>query len=497
MAESEAEIKRTIWANKIVAYLILALLAFVSFGFGGSSAMDVYLMLAFILTLAIFTFSEGPFDKDGFKNLVIFAIPVLFVAIFGSFSRFWLPEGQNLISSDIITMFGVGSFLVMGYAARINKNIKTSYIMASILGGLALLVLVSTFYGLIRYGFFYITKYANMVYFYEGEYFTVSSEMKLVVGFKFLEVSLKYGSIYALILAASLLVLLFLDPKKNKILFYVILSEGAVGLLSLLALGNFKVMLYLLPAVGLALLLKFLKLRKETSLAGKIVGWSILGLFSVLLLVVFINAGSGSNMFASNRVLNKLFNNGVLLQPINEIIEMVFNNGSSGTHDIMGIFFGSSLSDKSYWNGITGVLSLSEINNKAFEFVMLYEGGILAFLGLCVFFLFVIWSYRKWIRDAEGVTAYKAFVGIFLLTFLFYMSFSTDIGPYIHVKEYISPFRRNGLFYVALFLAGNSFTPFWRVKAGKTPQEVAPVKSSNRESLSNAGKDGKSDVIDL
>ena len=262
--EETKESKRVAYANRVVAYLILILLSLVAFGFGGSSFMNILLMFGFIFALAIFTFTTEKIDKEKVKDLVYYAIPLIIVGVFGSISNFWLSYYGSNPSGDIISMFGVLGFFVLGYGIHKCKDINIDWILYAILGAMALLVFISTIYSLSRYGFFYITKYAGESYFYEGYNYIVSAETKWLVGFEFVEMNLKYASVYAFILAASLLGLLFIDAKKQPILFWVILGEGLVGLLSFVALGNFKPLIYLIPVVLLALGMKFIK-RTEKS----------------------------------------------------------------------------------------------------------------------------------------------------------------------------------------------------------------------------------------
>ena len=490
--EDTKEKKRAVEANRIIGYLILALLSLVAFGLGGSTYMNIFLMFGFIFSLAIFTFSTDKIDKAKATDLLKYAIPLIVVGIFGSLSNFWITYPGNSISGDFISLFGVLSFFVLGYGIKKCKDIKIEWVIFAILGGLALLVLISTIYGLSRYGFFYLTKYANNTYFYDGVYYSIGSEMKLLDGFKFSEVTIRYGSVYAFMLAASLLTLLFIDLKKNPIMFWVILGEGLIGLLSFVALGNFKPLVYLIPVIILALCIRFIKFNPKFDKKEAITGWVFFGIFAILLLIVFINAIGGVNYFKNIRFIRTLFNNQFLLLPINQIINATFVDSATNALKPLSILFGMNSAAHTSWGSSSNPVQLNSINPNAMEFIMLYEGGILAFLGLCAFFLFVLWGIRKWLREADGVTAVKAFVAIFMFAWVVYMSFNSSVFPYIREKAaYVSPFRRNGLFYLFIFFAGYSATPFWKKK------EAGAIQGEHAAKHQEAAKEGSSNEISL
>lgn len=488
----EKEAKRLITANKVVAYLILVLLSLVAFGFGGSSYMSVYLMFGVILALAVFTFSTEKIDKAAMKKLLYFAIPLIVVAIFGSISNFWLSYGVSSISGDLISMFGVVGFFLLGYAINKCKDIKISYVLFAILGGIALLVLISTIYALARYGFFYIAKYPNSTYFYDGAYYEVAKEIPLISGFSFKKTTVNYATVYPFVLASSLLGLLFISPKKQRLLFYVILGEGAIGLLSMLVLGNFKPLLFLIPVIILALLLRFVKLNPKNERANSITGWILLGIFSVLLLILIINA-IGGNFFKGNKILNKIFNNSFLTEKISMVINMTSVNSSTGAFNLVTFLFGAKSDALTAWSSSANAVGLITINPTAIEFIMFYEGGFIAFAGLLAFMLFVIWSFRRWLREEETISGEKAIIICFVFAWIVYMSFKSSVFPYIYShNEYVSPFRRNGLFYIVLLLIGYSYRPLWVKKAATEPSVTAAPKAAPK-----ASKGGNDNEISL
>jgi len=486
--EDIKEAKRTKEANKIIAYLILVLLSLVAFGFGGASYMNVYLMFGFIFSLAIFTFSTEKIDKEKTKELFFFALPLIVFALFSSLSNFWFSYAGNSLSGDLISFFGILSFFLLGYGIHRCRDIKLTWVLYAILGAIALLVLVSTICSLNRYGFFYLIKYSGNTYFYDGVYYSIDKEMELISGFSSLKVTLDYGNVYPFVLCASLLGLLFINPKKQHPLFFVILAEGSIGLLSFILLGDFRPLLYLIPVAVLAGLLRFVKFNPTASKVNTIIGWSSLGVFSLLLLVVFVNA-IGGNYFSNIPLLNKIFNNSLLLNKINQIINLTAIDYASKSFDFLSFLFGASSSAVTAWNGASNPANLLSINPIVMEFIALYEGGIFAFLGLCVFMLFVIWGLRSLIAQKGQVSGEMAVIILFMFAWVVFVSFNSSVFPFIREETtYVSPFRRNGLFYIVLFFAGCCFKPFWKkdpvLAEGRLGPAVNVAKEEQRDEIS-------------
>jgi hypothetical protein len=481
--KDSAKAKGQIQWNRIFAYLILLLLSLVAFGFGGSSFMNVYLMIGFLFALSIFVFSDRKIDKAKAHELLGFCIPLIVVAVFGSVSYFWLSYSGNSVSGDLISMFGVISFFALGYGIYRCKDIKISYVIFAILGGMALMVLISTVYSLSRYGFFYVTKYAGDTYFYDGVYYGIATETQILQGFSFARVTLNYASVYPFVLAATLFALLYISPKRNPLLFCLVLIEGSIGLLTFVLLGNFKPLPFLIPVAIVALWIKFVKYNPNHEKANRIVGWSVFGLFAALLLIMFVNAIGGTNFFANSVFLNKIFNNGRLTMKINQIINLMANDYSTGSFSLVTFLFGASSAGKTAWGTLySNPVGLVSIGPNMIEFIMLYEGGFLAFAGLCAFMLFMIWAIRRWLHEDASVSGEKAIIVLFLLAWIVYMSFRSSVFPYVFsTNEYVSPFRRNGLFYLSLLFCGYAYRPIWNRAKAVGIATVRPVKQNKKE----------------
>jgi hypothetical protein len=477
--------KKTISTGKIIAYLTFVFLFFVAFSFGGSKFVSVYSMLGFIFAVGVLSLRNEKPQKAEMLHLLYYGIPLIIFAILDSFSRFWTSLGASA-ASDLINLFGLLSAFAFGYGVRGNKEVKLKWILVSILAGLALLVLISTIYSLSRYGFFYIETLKGKIYFFQGETFAYAHEMKMLIGFNFETVTLAYGSIFAYILAASLCALLFIDPKKEKVLFFVVLGCGLVGLFSLVSFPATKAILLLVVPLVLACLLRLLPLQKLPSKGEKATFFSLLAIVGVYFFVVFVNAVNSPSILETNKIVGKIFNNGAYLRPINEIINAVLTKPFAG-FNAAGFFFGLQTSVDGqaleYSTFMGDVLYLPSFGNRVFEFAALYEGGFFAFLGLCVFLAFSIASVRKFLYFDGPINGEKGLLALLLVAILVYLSFESSVFPYVYsTTSYVSPFRKSSVVLIALFLLGYAYTPIF----GKETI-VAPA-ADPKEVLNNEAK---------
>jgi hypothetical protein len=471
--------KKAISTGKIISYITFVFLFLVAFAFGGSKFVSIYSMLGFIFAVGVLSLRTERLQKDELIRLLCYGIPLIIFAILDSFSRFWVSLSASA-ASDLINLFGLISAFVFGFGIKGNKEVKLKWILVSILSGFALLVLLSTIYSVSRYGLFYVQTLQNKVYFYQGQTFAYSSEMKLLLGFNFETVTVAYGSIFAYVLASSLCALLFIDPKKEKFLFFTVLACGFIGLLSLLALPAIKAVILLVVPLVVACLLRLLPLQKTPTSKEKIIFFTLIGLMGVYFAVVFFNGINNPEILKTNKGLAKIFDNGAYLRPINEIINAVLTKPFSGFNSA-GFFFGLQTSvngEALEYSTFMGTATyLPAFNNRVFEFAALYEGGFFAFLALCVFLVFALISVRKYLFSEGQLTGEKGLVALILLAILVYLSFESSVFPYIYSNtNYVSPFRKNAIMLIALFLLGYSYTPIFgqaKVEAPVESKEVA------------------------
>ena len=441
--------------DKIISFVIMGLLFLASFSFGGTNYGYLMNALAFIVAVISYAFLDIKFSKDEQKSLLIYAIPLIIYAIFGSFSQFWLNSGFSSISMSLINAMGILSFFALGILSKKIEGFKISYVIFSILCGLALIVMINTIISLSEYGFFYMARYANYERFYDGIAYTIGDEAKILNGFSAAFVSASYSYKPALLLSMALPALLFMSPKENKQNFIITAVFGGVGLLSLLLVFYKSYLLLFLFLVVIAILFRFLPHKEEAPKWEKIVGIVILSLGALYILLILINGIFEISAFNSG-FLGKIFNNRFIL-PINQMLQgMFYQKGNSFL--FLGIF-GMSSSAEGYWNGssfTSGILG----NNIMFEFSALSEGGIFAFASLLALLVVVIIAARKFLFSNKENMPEKIIIAMMLLAFFFSSSIFNDVEPLkSQSTTYVSPLYQNLLFSLMIYFFGYIYMP--------------------------------------
>jgi hypothetical protein len=444
--------------DRILSYVVLVFLALVSFSFGGNDWTYLYQAIAFVLAVAFYAVIPVNKDKAEGKRLLYYSIPLIVFAVFCSFSKFWLTGNFASFSSALINLMGILAFYAVGLMCRHLKSLALEKVVLAVLFGLALLVLISSIATLADYGFFYAVRYAKDVRFYDGRYIALADDYSLLYGFKILSVSLKYSMQFAFILTISLLSLLFISPKKNKLLFIGVAVAGGIGFLAMLFVPYVFGFKLAIPFVVFALLLRFVKFPQTTPKWEKIVGYVALALGSLFLLIMFINGVRGGIAVLTSGFLGKIFNNRLLVAA-NESVAVAFHKVGGG-FDITGLF-GIGFNQIGEWLG-TSVNESFFVDNRVFEFAALYEGGILGFLGLFVMLVFAIMGFRKYIHPDEALDGGKILVLLLVASYVLYASLSTDSTPLNENPSlYVSPLARNGMILLLVFFLGYAYTPIF------------------------------------
>lgn len=463
--------------DKTLALVVLIFMGLVSFGLGGPNYSYILEALGFIAAIAILAFTNIKKDESEKKKLLFYGIPLIIFAIFGSFSKYWLQGSWSNFSLCLINAIGILAFFFVGYLSKDIKYLSLRNLLFPILIGLALLVFIASLYQLINYGFFYSVRYAGKVRYYDGTAVTVSNEYAALWGFSIISVSLQYGLQYAFILAASLISLLFVSYKEDKALFLTIAICGGLGLLALILVPYKLGLLLLIPLLVLGLLLKFVKFPQKTPRWEVILSWCVLGVGVVFLGLVFVNGINQISAF-NQGALGKIFNNGRYMVAVNEIIQLVMTKtvstgGSTFRQLNLAGLFGVSYYAEGEWLGAkTNINSLAQ--NHIFEFSVLYEGGLLAFLALCVALVFAIISLRKFIHSDEKISGAKMAVVLLLAAWFWFESTACDVSPYSYLdanQYYVYPTFNNAFFMIVMLLLGASYTPIFGLKAKKLEDE--------------------------
>lgn len=472
----EEEKKETSFIDRydtVIAFLGIEFAALICFGIGGATGLSILRLVGFILCFAFIPFIMANHEKKQLIGYGIGLIPLALLIILLSLSRFWFAAYGGFSLSALLTnisvMLGFFGTFIIGYGIKQIKSLKFEYILLGILGALALFVLLTSGYTLIRYGAFYASKYKNMVYYFDGVVFSVDREMKTLNGFAFEEASLRFSMVSAFVLASILPATLYFSPKKDKLKFYFALGFGLFGLLAILLIPYLTALLLLIPIYIYGIVRKFIKIKNDK--IKLIIGISTLGVF-VLLVILFIFGCLKDGSF-----LEKLPIIGKRLQAedgffvrVKNAIRIAFLN-RDGSINFLNVLFGASINS----NGLFANnfdYSLSDSLTGLFELSILVQNGFLAFALLIAAIAFaIIWINRFLNKDKEKMG--ERIVPVLLLFGLFlYMSILNDEVPFVHEEGLFNPFTRGNVIMFMFFLLGLIFEGKEKVIPASRYEEV-------------------------
>lgn len=432
--------------DALLIFLILEALALLSFGLADANIIFRY--LGFVIALALIPFGVLFVKKKEALSLLIFVTPLIIIALLTAFSRFSISTLNYGLLDNFSVLLGTLAFVSLGFLSRKIKKFKIEHALLTIGAAIALAVLISLLYSLYRYGPFHSAIYKNLVYYYDGRLYVVSKETKWLLGFEMTETLINYVNFYGALLVTALPGLLFISPRKELKKFLLTLGIGVVGLLSIVLVPNVMALLMLIPVLLFALYQKFVKEEIRTQKLINILfiaGFAVVG---ILLIIVFLNNLEISfiqNLLQNNHFLDRLFNTNRIMRPINDVLKAGFSS--------QGLFgFPLTLVD--------GLMA----KTGAFEFEIMKEGGLFAFLALLVFLVFIIISTTRYLRKSKDDQFIKVIVVSALLVVFVYGSFLWTSFPLVYDSGVYVSFYRSNIYLIALFLIGYSFYPMWDLK---------------------------------
>lgn len=426
--------------DSLIVFLVIECLALTAFSLADANIIFRY--LGFLISFALIPFALMFTSKREWISLGLFAIPLVVIAFLTGLSTFTISMGFGLID-NLSVVLGTLAFFFLGFAVRRVKRFNIEIALLTIGAAMALLVLLGLAYSLYRYGPFHASLYEGLVYYYDGRLFVVSEETKWLLGFSFVEISTNYVSLFGAMLSTALAALLYISPAKEPRKFAIVAAIGLVGLLSIISIPNLEALILLVPVLLFAIGYRFVKAREKVGIVLQYVFFAVLGIAGIALLIVLLNAAGVSflsNAIAGNTFLNRLFNTNRIMAPINEVLKPMFSSGG---------LFGFPLT---YLDGLVA-------NTGAFEFEIVKEGGLLAFLALLVFMLLTIFSLARYSAKSPD----KGHVKIVILSLLFAVflngSFLWDTFPLIYEDDFYFSFFRSAPYLITLFLIGYAYYP--------------------------------------
>lgn len=458
MSENKSDLSRY---DTILSFLCLEVLALVCFGFAGLTGLTILKTVGFCLSLFLIPFAANSMQGESLnrKGKILFGI-VAGLALLSSFSYFWVKmyEGNafNMFIQNFMVLIGLVGFFLLGYGIKGLKVIKNKYVMYSFLGGLALLTFITLVYSLIRYGFFYSALYKNKVYYFDGVVFRIFDEGKYLDGFSFVEASLYFTKISSFILASSLLALPVAIKHKDKQEIIAISIFGGLGLIDI-AIVPFKwglIMVGVVYFIGAILyLIRYFALKENSRIATiKVVNVLYIVFVALVSLFIFILLLDGALGFEKGfmdklPLIGKYFKQGSPLGKIREAISSILF--SKDEADIRRINF------HSFMTTLFGSDNVISLDLRVFEFTILFQNGLLAFIAIFVIaFIYLKMGLNK-IMDKE-VSASELSLWFSLMGLFIYLSLMNAELPFRHLSEVDNVFSPRNSNFVALTRSNTS-----------------------------------------
>ena len=476
--------------GKPVSFLLLEILAIISFSLGSSFAFFAILSALILILIIIVTFKEIKFD--GISSFAFFLFPIFIFGLISILSYFKYDPYNVMYESPLAFLIPIGltCFAATGYFINLTGSFKIRYALIVIYSGIALLTLINLFVTMIQFVPFYTLIYRDSYYYYNGSpsSSSVGNMAYFLMNFSMVEVSLTYFSYYPLILLTAFLPLGFISFKENKKLFVTYLAFGCLGILTLLLTINKMTLLILFGvAIIIGVIALYTKFKFNTK-PLKIVGIVFGGLFVLGLLFIILNAQEGvagpslrigwiRSLTTSNSFLNRLFNSNGIINAYNSILDGLFLRISNESGSIMAKLFGFPINGGyvDYFGAMTWRLT----DSQSFFFDTFFTSGLFGVLLLTITIVVGIRMMFKYYVNSKDTQADKVMIMGFILVSLAVAFVRFDATPFIFDKTII-PFYMNNIFAIDLFLFGYCF---FNSKKAKEKEEVVEIKEENNNEV--------------
>lgn len=446
---------------KAVGFLLLEVLAFISFGLGHSFVFYAILSLVMVALIVLVSFRQ--IKTDGLMNLAIFLFPLLIYGVLSALSFFALEETSFIFYKSPLLIFvplGLASFAACGYLAANIESFDLKKALLVIYGALAIYVLINFIATMVQFGPLYTVRYKGYSLYYNGKPSpTIDTMAYGLIGFQFAEVSIEYYSLFPSVLLSSVLAIPFVKIKEEKKTFIAYCAFAVLSLLAIfLAITRITAISTVLVILALIVIfiLKAVKLNKKVvkyvfitlgALAG--IGFVMFALNSQYLYGMDIQAdgiksfiSKFRNFIAGNSLFNRLFNTNALSQRYIGLLD-----GSFYTSKAFGWVF-----QEAGWYPELGIeikYAIESSNSWLFDNIL--TSGI---FGAIFFIVLLVIGYKaivKFMANEEELDYTKILVAGFVTAFFMYSLINFDMTPFIFHSD-IHPIYLSGLFMICVFL---------------------------------------------
>ena len=449
--------------GKAVSFLLLEILAVLSFSLGNSFIFFAILSIVILALIILVTFRQ--IKSDGITTIGIFLFPLLIFGVLSALSYFRYDPYFALGNSPALFLIPLAfiCFAGSGYFINLTGRFKIHHALIVIYSAIALLTFINLLVTMIQFVPFYTLKYSNYYYYYDGapSPAPIGQMAYFLMGFSMTEVSLSYFSFYPMILLTAFLPLGHMSFKENKKQYLLFLGFGILGLLTLIITINKITLLVLFGVAVLIGLIAFFDKFDVNKKPLKIVALVFACLAALGFIFLVLNAQDGvgvdmrigfiRNLTTGNPLLNRLFNANRFFSAYDSILDGLFTrttiDGSSVYLKMLGFPIHGDYVDA------FGAMTWKLTDSNSFLFDSFFESGVFGTLFLIIVLVLGIRRLIKYYNLSEDQKQDKVMILGFVLISLAYALVNYDATPMIFSST-TYPFYMNNIFLIDLFLFG-------------------------------------------
>ena len=464
--------------GKAVSFLLLEILAVISFSLGSSFLFFAILSIVILVLIVLVAFRQ--IKSDGLASIGIFIFPIVVFGLLSALSYFKYDPYFILSESPVLYIVPIAfaCFAASGYLINLTGSFKIHHALIVIYSAVALLTFINILVTMIQFVPFYTLLYSNYYYYYNGapSPSPIGDMGYFLMGFTMTEVSLSYFTFYPMILLTAFLPLGHMKFKEEKRLYILYLVFGCLGLLTIILTIN---RLTLLVLFGVALLIgliaifdKFNINKKPLKIASIIVG----SLLVLGFLFVLLNAQDSvgykmridfiRNITTSVPLFDRLFNSNRFFSAYDSILDGLFATsvyeGSTVTLKLFGFPINGG------WVDLFGAMTWKLTDSHSFLFDSFFTSGLFGVIFLVLFLILGIRRVIRYYNESDDDKKDKVMILGFIIISLAYALVNYDATPMIFEKTII-PFYLNNIFFIDLFLFGYCYFKSEKKKATNEP----------------------------
>lgn len=333
-----------------------------------------------------------------------FCLLVVLTLGYSLFMTLFTKGTQNGIADQIAIPIAAVACICVGVGLSFQKQTKDNFLYA-LYGGLILLGVISLFYTLYSFGFFYILKHTDSSLVHDAEMF---------VGIEFALVDIRYFGYYFCLLSSGCAALWFGHTEKGN-LKLVILIGGILGLVGVLTLPYWVGLI--LAICGLVVSLGICYFPKKKKI--RIIIYSLLGavfLIGICLVIMKRNHIPRVKLFFD--ILKSCFH---------------YPLGGQPTFEEYGV-----------------------VNSYNIFMDALAIGGIIPFISLLALFGYTIYLTIQYYRHSDDSRLKKGCIVTFLIQYFIYVNLNYRQSIFIKYTDQI-PLFMDPIFCIVLILIGYMF----------------------------------------